>query len=224
MPLPRLTSYVCPDCGVWIRDVETTWGETVTLNAARDPNGRIVPWPAESLNGAAVARILPAGVRAEDGRTWSVHACNGIPGNGLFREQPTHFGTRVMFSDARNEEFVYEECPGSHTGHKALPLLLKYADWHTQHAGNFYAGTNEDDMTVFIFLPDPGQPGQTELQVLYNHDPDHVVQTLKTHGRHWQWIPDLGLAHLDDPLGKEELLSFSLNPVKPCSLPLEGKR
>jgi len=224
MPMPRLAPYVCPDCGVWIRDVETTWGASVTLNAARDPNGRVVPWPAESLNGTAVARILPAGVPAEDDRTWSMHACTGTPGNGLFKEEPVYFGTRVMFSDTRNEEFLYEECPGRCTGHEPLPLLLKYADRHTQHKGHFYADADENDMTVFIFQPDPDQPSPTEQQVLYNHAPDHVVQTLKTHGRHWHWIPDLGLAQLDDPSEPEEvLLSFSPTPVNPCSLPLGGK-
>jgi hypothetical protein len=149
-----------------------------------------------------------------------VHACTGDPENGLFKEEPARFGTRVMFSDARNQEIVYAECPGSHPGHKPIAVLLKYAVQYQQHTGDFQASANQDDMTVFTFLPDTEQTAAVESQVLYNHDPDHVIQTLKTHGTHGLWVPDLGLAQLDHPRGEGMLLSFSLTPVNLCSLPL----
>ena len=220
MPMPRLGPYICPDCGVWVRDVDTTWGEVLTLNAASDPHGRVVPWASENLNGSAVARILPAGVPAEDDRTYSVHVCTGIPGSGVFRDEPTHFGTRMMWSDARNEEFLYEECPGPRSGHQALPLLLKYADQHPQHRGDFQPGVDDHGRTMFVFLPNPGEFLEGGAQALYNHDPDTVTELLDRVGTRGVWIPDLGLAQLEHPWEEGPLVSFSNTPVKPCSLPL----
>jgi len=57
VPMLRPISYVYLDCGVWIPDAETTWGESVTLNAQRDPKGRVVPWAAErSSTGSLILR------------------------------------------------------------------------------------------------------------------------------------------------------------------------
>lgn len=222
MPLPRLKPFVCPDCGQWLREVETTWGESLLLNAARDPRGRVVPWPSERLNGAAVARILPAGVPAEDDRTWSVHACRGVPGSRLFAEEPTHFGTRLMFSDARNSEWLLSECPGPHPGHQALPVLLKYADRYPSITGVIEPETDENGLTVFAFTPDSGEYATVDsrVEVLYNHDPDGVLRTLKTHGSRGSWIAELGLWQPLLANADEALLSFTTSPVKPCSLPL----
>jgi len=220
MPMTRLIAYICPDCGVWVRDVDTTWGEVLTLNAARDPQGRVVPWASENLNGSAVARVIPAGVPAEDDRTYSVHVCAGTPGSNLFKEEPSFFGTRMMWSDARNEEFLYEECPGPRSGHQALPLLLKYAEQHPQHTGNFRPGVDDHGRAIVVFLPDPGQSLEGGAQALYNHDPDTVTEMLQDHGARGVWIPDLGLAQLEHPWEDGPLISFSSTPVKPCSLPL----
>ena len=82
--VPRLNPFVCPDCALWVREVESTWGEILLLNAARDPLGRVVPWPSDRENGQTQARLLPAGVPAENEDTWSVHSCSGVVGCGLF--------------------------------------------------------------------------------------------------------------------------------------------
>ena len=105
--IARLAPFICPDCGLWVREVESTWGEILVLNAARDPLGRIVPWPSDRVTGLAQARLLPAGVSAESEDTWSVHGCQGVIGCGLFAEERKYFGTRVMFSDARQAEILY---------------------------------------------------------------------------------------------------------------------
>ena len=105
--VPRLNPFVCPDCALWVREVESTWGEILLLNAARDPLGRVVPWPSDRENGQAQARLLPAGVPAEDEDTWSVHSCSGVVGCGLFTGDPVYFGARVMYSDARQQEILY---------------------------------------------------------------------------------------------------------------------
>ncbi len=221
MPMTRLIAYICPDCGVWVRDVDTTWGEVLTLNAARDPNGRVVPWASENFNGAAVARILPAGVPAEDGRTYSVHVCTGTPGSNLFKEEPTFFGTRMIWSDARNAEFVYGECPGPRSGHRVLPVLLEYAEQYPQYRGDFQPGIDDHGRAIFVFLPeDPEQSLEGGAQALYNHDPDTVTELLDRFGTRGVWIPDLGLAQLEHPWEDGPLVSFSDTPVSPCSLPL----
>jgi len=46
---------------------------------------------------------------------------------------------------------------GRRTGPEPLPLLLNYADQYEQHTGHLYTDTDEDDMTVFIFQPDPAR-------------------------------------------------------------------
>jgi hypothetical protein len=107
--IPRLNPFVCPDCGVWVRHVESTWGEILVLNAARDPLGRVVPWPSDRVTGQAQARLLPAGVPADSEDTWSIHGCEGVVGSGLFAQEPVYFGTRAMFSDARQAEILYVE-------------------------------------------------------------------------------------------------------------------
>ncbi len=220
MPMPRLSPYICPDCGTWVRDVETTWGERLVLGAARDPNGGVVPWASGNLNGPTVARILPAGVTAEDERTYSVHVCAGTPGSGVFKEEPSFFGTRMMWSDARNEEFLYEECPGPRSGHQALPLLLKYAEQHPQYRGDFQPGVDDHGRVVFAFLPDPEMSLEGGAQALYNHDPGSITELLDKYGTRGVWIPALGLAQLQHPWDEGPLISFSNTPVKPCSLPL----
>ena len=105
--VPRLNAFICPDCGLWVREVESTWGEILVLNAARDPLGRVVPWPSVRETGQAQARLLPAGVPAENGDTWSVHSCPGIAECGIFGEERKYFGTQVMYSDARQCEILY---------------------------------------------------------------------------------------------------------------------
>ncbi len=81
---PRLNPFVCPDCALWVREVESTWGEILLLNADRDPVGRVVPWPSERATGQTQARLLPAGVPVENKDTGSVHSCSGVVGCGLF--------------------------------------------------------------------------------------------------------------------------------------------
>jgi len=66
------------------------------LNSARDPLGRTVPWPSDRLTGLAQARLLTAGVQAENEDTGSVHSCQVVVGCGLFGEERKYFGTRVM--------------------------------------------------------------------------------------------------------------------------------
>ena len=107
--IPRANPFFCPDCGLWVREVESTWGEILLLNAARDPSGRVVPWPSDRATGQAQARLLPAGVPAENSDTWSVHRCPGFVGCGLFAEERRFFGTRVMYSDARQAEILFVE-------------------------------------------------------------------------------------------------------------------
>jgi hypothetical protein len=214
---------MCPDCGVWVREVETTWGETLILNAARDPNGRVVPWISEHRpNGLPAARILPAGVPAEDDRTWSVHECTGIPGSNLLAEEPRYFGTRLMWSDARNEEFLYEECPGPYPGHKPLAVFLKYADQYEPNIGAIQPRVMADGGAVFIFTPDMAHPaGNRDLeQWLYNHDPDEVIRVLNEHGPRGTWIAELGLWQPQASGEEAQLLSFANTRVQPCSLPL----
>jgi len=105
--VPRLNPFMCPDCALWVREVEATWGEILLLNAARDPLGRVVPWPSERATELTQARLLPAGVPAEKEDTWSVHSCSGVVGCRLFAGDPVYFGTRVMHSDARQQEILY---------------------------------------------------------------------------------------------------------------------
>ncbi len=85
--VPRARPFFCPDCGLWVREVESTWGEILLLNAARDPFGRVVAWPPDRETGQAQGRLLPAGVPAENEDTWSVHSCPGVVGCGLFDEE-----------------------------------------------------------------------------------------------------------------------------------------
>lgn len=105
--VPRARPFFCPDCGLWVREVESTWGEILLLNAARDPLGRVVAWPSDRVTGQAQGRLLPAGVPAENEDTWSVHSCPGVVGCGLFDEERKYFGTRVMYSDARQAEILF---------------------------------------------------------------------------------------------------------------------
>ena len=121
--VPRLNSFVCPDCALWVRDVESTSGEILLLNAARDPLGRFVPWPSERATGLTQARLLPAGVPAENEDTWSVHSCSGVVGCGLFAGDPVYFGTRVMYSDARQQEILYVDSDVSNRD--LLGMLLR---------------------------------------------------------------------------------------------------
>lgn len=63
----------CPRCGRRVRTVESDRGGLLTIEEEPSPDGDLIPWPALSPAGVAVARRVS--VPVTDGPMWREHRC-----------------------------------------------------------------------------------------------------------------------------------------------------